>query len=284
MPDVITPEAKPEVQEELPVEEARVEEQEQPIEQAPETVETEPQEPSAADLLAQLQAKQAEIDALKAEQPAPVKEAPRVEHGRVQDMAIRTFATHVIPEAKKAFSNPDATLEKQFETVVDTTDKLITAVYTERILPIAYSNIEIINKIDVRDLRAENPDFKQKYEPQVMAELEKMSWQDRSREGVVEGIYHRLLGKQNGKPAPAPAAKPKPAVSPSVLRDVSVGSPNAAPKTTASRLTPDQEADRQEMNQEGSSITPELYLAKLNSRNDLRKARNLPPQKTLRNL
>lgn len=298
MPDVSTPKAEEtqEVVEEQPtqpeeqVEQTQAEETQPEAEQAPET--QAPAEPSADDLKAQLAAKEAEIEALKAAQaPEPEKPAPQQENGGLKDVAIGAFVNHIVPEAKRVFVDPNSTIEKQFDTIIDTTDKMLGAVIQDRINPmlrnLASANIEQSNELEIRDLRAEDPAFRKDIEPKVRAEISKMSWKDRANPEAVRGVYHKIIGAQkNGNVAPASVApKPKAQAAASVLKDVSTGSPAPGPKANGIRLTKEQEADRLEIGLEvGHTLSPENYLAKLKGRQDHAKALGRKIPQTLREI
>lgn len=252
-----------------------------------------PQEPTAEDLRAQLVAKDEELTRLRSErtppEPTPTPQ-PSTNQG-IRHIAASHFIQQVIPSAKAAYVSDNATLAQQFDTIVDTTNKLVGAVMADQITPsvqmLAAANIELSNELEIRDLRGEVPSFRKELEPQVRAQLKALPMDQRAQTDAVRQVYYKVIGaRSNGK---APAASPTPAPTPApatrqVLKDVSAGG-GAAPKPTTVRLTAAQEAERVLISDESEiPITPEAYAAKLKARQDRAKTLNKPVPVMLRDL
>lgn len=303
MPDVTTPTAEergaaeeaalpPEETPETPIQpEQGSEGAEQAPKEGEETAEAEvPADDSAEQLRAQIAAKDAEIERLRAGGDQPKPEAPAPQDGGLRH--IGNFVHQVVPQAKKAFADPETPLDRQFDIMLDTADKMLGAVMEDRVLPsinkLAIANIVLANELEIRDLRADNPDFKKQYEPQVKEELAKLEMKERGKPDVAKKIYYRILGEKNGhgKPAtPVSNGKARASAPSATLRDVSAGSPASAQKSNGIRLSKEQEAERQTDAQEtGQLMSPESYLAKLKARQDRARALGRKVPQTLREL
>ena len=278
--DVITPPTEEVV--ETPVEETPKDEV---VEETPK--EEEPAGPSAEELKNQLDEAKAENERLKAESSERKPEAPQ--ERRVQHLVTQNFIDKVLPAARKAFTAEDTTSDKQFDTIIETVNQMIGAVQTDQIRPqvesLATALIEVLNELEIRDLRGEVQDFKKAFEKPVRDALSKVNWKDRGNMDAVRAIYHRIKGAAgDGEKVPPKTNKAIPGAS-GALKDLSAGKGGAPTKTVTVRLTEEQEQDRKEIEEEtGVPHPPEKYFAKLKARQDKAKAAGKRIPNTLREL
>src|SRR3990167_1976879 len=279
--DVITPPTEEVV--ETPVEETPKDEV---VEETPK--EEEPAGPSAEELKNQLDEAKAENERLKAESSERKPEAPVAER-RIQHLVTQNFIDKVLPAARKSFTAEDATSEKQFDTIVETVYQMISAVQTDQIKPqvesLATALIEILNELEIRDLRGEVQDFNKGFEKPVRDALSKVNWKDRGAMDAVRAIYHRIKGAAgDGEKVPPKTNKAIPGAS-GALKDLSAGKGGAPTKTVTVRLTEEQEQDRQEIEEEtGVPHPPAHSFATLKARQDKAKAAGKRIPNTLREL
>lgn len=243
-------------------------------------------EPSAEELRQQLAERDAEIERLKT--PAEPEAKPVIPPPTQRVNMAQMFLTQTAVEAKKQFVN-ETDPAKQFDIVVDTADKLVGAVLHDTVNPglrnLAAANIELANELEIRDLRAD-PEFKA-LEPKVRALLKNTPYQQRAMQqedgtGIVTATFHRLRGaKTNGPLTPAKAPAAPPSAARTALKDLAAGG-GASPKPASVRLTGEQEADFNEMVENGINITRAEYYAKTKSRQDQAKANGKPIPKTFR--
>lgn len=242
----------------------------------------EPAEPTAEDLKKQLEESQAEVDRLKGEEPAEPAPAPKTDGAPVANAATQAFIRQTMPAARKMFMAEDVTSEKQFDVMVETSDKLVGAVMTDQVRPaqhnLAVALIEANNNIEMLQLQLSDADFKG-METTVRKSLDKMTLQDRAKPQAVTKVYHQLRGsKSGGKAATTPARTP---AAVAALKDVSAGG-GAPRKASSARLTAEQETERRTIQEEQTEpFTPEQYAAKLKVRQDRAKANKRPEPKLL---
>lgn len=227
-----------------------------------------PPEPSAEELKTQLAEARAENERLKAapaEPPAPAQPA-----GGIKDLYTQHFLTKTMPEVKKVLLDEKSTPDQRFQATYDMANHLVGAVLKDQIQPgqanLAVALIETQNEVE--SLKLERADARYKdYATEVEKELGSLKWTERADKGIVQKIFHRLVGaKSNGKGTlPVVPARSAPPVK--VLKDISAGTGVAPTKSTSTGLTAEQEEDRQQIENESPNPFPaKLYLAKLKAR------------------
>lgn len=263
-----------------------------------EVVEAAETEPSADDLKAKIAALEQENADLKAtddeveEEPAVKPAAPVA----AKDPALTYFVTTTVQEVKKAFGKAE-TADEQVEVMVNATDKFVSAVFSDRQDPLnrglAQSIIEVSNGQELMELLITpegTVDTKlAKLVPQIKKALSKIPWAERSKPGIVTGIYHQLIGKTAVKATDAPAKKPAgPAMQASpAVKDAAAGSGTGGIRRPASKttLTAEQEEERLSIETEGGHpYPPEKYLSSLKALQDAAKVNGRKVPATLRRL
>ena len=239
--------------------------------------------PTADELRAQLEAKDAEIAQLKADKPVAGEPQQRVSMGQV-------FLRDSKPALKAAFAAAKTPAE-QYEVMFNTANQMVGVILQDAGVigqdgkmrnlladtqSLAAANIDLANEIEIRDLRSD-PAFKAS-EAKVREQLKKMPWIERGDAGAVAKAFKAIGGKaQNGAaktPAAAPAAR-------TILKDLSAGG-GASPKPATIRLSKEQEVDYQAIISDGVNLTRPEYYAKWKARADQAKAKKRPIPATYR--
>src|SRR3990167_5678914 len=238
-----------------------------PTEPPTETPEEEtPDDPSAETLKNRVKELEDENATLK----APPADKTQPKPGERVSMA-QVFVNQVMPEARsKYIAEKDPS--KQFDLVVETANLLVGAALNDHVTPkiqqLAAINTELMNELEIRDLRAD-AEFKG-VEAQVRDRLKKVDWKTRAGETPVTDIFHLIRGaKKDGTklaektPLGVDARKH--------LKDLAAGG-GASPKPVGIRLTKEQETDFQAILNDGVNLTRAEYYAKWKSRADQAKA------------
>ena len=101
--------------------------------------------------------------------------------------------------------------------------------------------------------------------PKIREKLEKMTWEERGKKGVVKKLLKELHGN-----APAPKKKAPPS---GVLKDVSVGGGRPSANKSRNSLSKEQASELEEINNEQEEpMAKEVYLSKVKARQQRLKA------------